>query len=252
MPDPDWVAKNRRAKYNMLPSIETWTAAFKLSQEEARDIVVSYVLNNLLTLEKPVTFGKDGAPTYPKIGERARLKLDNIGGVAFIPDSRKAADWKLSGAMDLRTAVLAVRLARYLREQSQWGVTTIYWGGMGVGRSDTDRHGKGYAIDFHGAFTRYGKFDVAADWGDQLITLPNGTKVKTWPPTVQPYYRLDVDTRAGAFFYAVYHWMAGEASDNGTNKESSIGGRSQILCPDTPDFVQRPFHQDHIHCEVDK
>ena len=51
-------------------------------------------------------------------------------------------------------------------------------------------------------------------------------------------------------FYAVYHFLAGEASDNGTNHESSIGDRSQILCPDTPDPSLRMHHQDHIHCEV--
>ena len=36
-----WEAKNRRAMYNMLPDVMNWTAAFKLSQEEARDITVS-------------------------------------------------------------------------------------------------------------------------------------------------------------------------------------------------------------------
>ncbi len=204
----------------------------------------------MLTLEKPVTFGKDGAPSYPRIGERARLKLDNIGGATFIPDSKAAAGWTMTGPMDLRTAVLAVRLAIYLRRYSKWGVSTIYWGGMGVGRDETDRHGKGLAIDFHGALTRFGKFYVATDWGSQPITLPDGKTAKHWPANVRPYYRLDVDTPAGGFFHAVYHFLAGEASDNGTNKESSIGDRSQILCPDTPDFVLRMYHQDHIHCEV--
>jgi hypothetical protein len=250
--NPDWAAKNRRAQYNMLPRMEMWKPAFRLSQEEARDIVVSYVLNNLLSLEKPVTFGTDGAPTYPNIGERAKLRLENIGGVKYVPDNRKAAGFTMTGLMDLRTAVLAVRLARYLREQSRWGVSTIFWGGMGYARDESDRHGKGYAIDFHGAITRHGKFDVSDNWGKQLITLPDGRRTKTWPLNVQPYFRLDVDTLAGGFFYAVYHFLAGEASDNGTNHESSIGGRSQILCPDTPDVVQRPWHQDHIHCEVDK
>ena len=152
---------------------------------------------------------------------------------------------------DLRTAVLAVRLAIYLQQQSKWGVRTIYWGGMGVGRDENDRHGKGYAIDFHGALTRFGKLDVAADWGSQPITLPDGKKVNKWPATVQPYYRLDVDTTAGGFFYDVYRFLTGEASDNGTNRPSSIGGRSQILCPDMPDPYLREYHQDHIHCEVD-
>jgi hypothetical protein len=251
MPPPDPLANNRRASYNMLSdSPPNWTPAYKLSQEEARDITVSYVLNNLLTLEKPVTFGDDGRPTYPKIGETARLKLASIGGVAFVPDSTAAAGWTMTGPMDLRTAVLAVRLGRYLREYSKWGVSTIYWGGMGVGRSDSDRHGKGLAIDFHGAQTRFGKFDVAVDWGNQPITLPDGKTAKVWPVTVVPYFRLDVDTPAGGFFYAVYHFLAGEASDNGTSQGSSIGGRSQILCPDTPDPGLRAFHQDHIHCEV--
>jgi hypothetical protein len=146
--------------------------------------------------------------------------------------------------------VLAVRLGIYLRQESKWGVSTIYWGGMGVGRDENDRHGKGLAIDFHGALTNFGKFDVAANWGQQPITLPNGKIAKAWPLNVMPYFRLDVDTPAGGFFYAVYHFLAGEASDNGTNHESSIGDRSQILCPDTPDPALRMYHQDHIHCEV--
>src|SRR5208337_2161953 len=186
------------------------------------------------------------------IGEKARLKLDNIGGAAFVPDSKAAAGWTMTHPVDLRTAVLAVRLAIYLQQQSKWGVKTIYWGGMGGGRDENDRHGKGYAIDFHGVFTRFGKLDVAADWGNQPITLPDGKKVKRWPATVQPYYQLDVDTPAGGFFYAVYHFLTGEASDNGTNRPSSIGDRSHILCPDTPDVIQRPNHQNHIHCEVDR
>jgi hypothetical protein len=253
MSSPDWIAKNRRASYNVLSdSPPYWTPAFKLSQEEARDIAVSYVLNNLLTFEKPVTFGNDGAPTYPKIGDKPKLVLSSIGGVEFIPDNKAAAGWKTTGPMDLRTAVLAARLARFLRQYSKWGVSAIYWGGMGVGRSATDRHGKGYALDFHGAMTRFGKLDVSADWGKQPILLPNGKKASTWPATVKPYYRLDVDTPAGGFFYAVYRFFTGEASDNGTSRGSSIGDRSQILCPDMPDPVLRVDHQDHIHCEVDK
>jgi hypothetical protein len=247
---PEWVAKNRRASYNAMPG-SPWTAAFQLSQEQARDLVVSYVLNGLLTLEKPVTFGADGAPTYPKIGERSKLKLDNIGGVRFIPDSKAAATWTFTGSMDLRTAVLAVRLATYLRE-SKWRVSTIFWGGMGVGRSDDDRHGKGYAIDFHGAITTVGKLDVAAHWGQQPITLPDGKTARQWPANIQPYFRLDVDTPAGGFFKTVYHFLAGEAVDNGSTNESSIGDRSRILHPDTPDVGQRPSHQDHIHCDIDR
>jgi hypothetical protein len=65
-----------------------------------------------------------------------------------------------------------------------------------------------------------------------------------------PYFRLDVDTKAGGFFYDVYHLLTREAAD--APRPSSIGDRSFILHPDTPDFAQRPFHQDHIHCEIDR
>ncbi|HEY2708690.1 MAG TPA: hypothetical protein VGI95_11620 [Caulobacteraceae bacterium] len=250
MGNPVQAANNRRARYNMLPSVENWTAAFKLTQEEARDIAVTYSLKNLLFFEKDVVWGKDGAPTYPKIGEKPKIKLANIGGVPWVPDNPHAKGWVTTGPLDLRTAVLAVRLAVYLTQESKWGVSTIYWGGMGVGRDQNDRHGKGLAIDFHGAMTRFGKIDVQADWGSQPVTLPDGKKVKEWPVHARPYFRLDVDTNAGGFFYAVYHFLAGESSDNGRDSESSIGDRSQILCPDTPDPNLRQYHQDHIHCEV--
>jgi hypothetical protein len=153
--------------------------------------------------------------------------------------------------MDMRTAVLAVRLSQFLKS-SRWAVTRIYWGGMGAGRADTDRHGKGFAIDFHGARTRLGKFDVLRDWGKQPITLPNGKRApgNDWGLT-PPYFRLDVDSPAGGFFYGVYQWMAGEAAD-GPKTPSSIGDHSRILCPDTPDIAYRDGHQNHIHCEIDR
>ena len=219
-----------------------------LTQAEARDLTVYYALNKQLDLEKPITFGKDGNPTFPKVGAKVTLGLD-IGGVHFTPDNKAAADWKRTRGMDMRAAVLAVRLSQFLKA-SRWGVTTIYWGGMGVGRDDNDRHGKGYAIDIHGALTRYGKIDVSEDWGKQKITLPNGKKASEWPAHTPPYFRLDVDTQAGGFFYDVYHWLTGEAAD--APRPSSIGDRSYILCPDMPDNYWRPLHQDHIHCEIDR
>lgn len=222
--------------------------ARELTQAEARDVVVSYALNHQLELEKPVAFGKDGNLTFPLVGARSTLGL-GIGGVHFTPDNKKAAGWTRTGSMDMRTAVLAVRFAQYLR--SRWGVTTIFWGGMGVGRADTDRHGKGFAIDFHGAITRIGKFDVFEDWGKQPITLPNGKTVPKWPVGTWPHFRLDVDTRAGGFFYDVYHWLTGEAAD-ARGKRTSIGDHSYILCPDMHDVTWRDLHQDHIHCEIDR
>ncbi len=48
----------------------------------------------------------------------------------------------------------------------------------------------------------------------------------------------------------VYLFLTGEAAD--APKPSLIGDRSFILHPDTRDVGQRPYHQDHIHCEIDR
>jgi hypothetical protein len=113
-----------------------------------------------------------------------------------------------------------------------------------------DRHGRGFALDFHGALTHVGKLDVWHSWGSQKITLPDGKSAREWPFNITPYFRLDVDLPAGGFFYNVYHFLTGEAAD--ATKPSSIGDRSYLLHPHTPDNVRRPFHQDHIHCEIDR
>jgi hypothetical protein len=233
---------------HVVPPAGASKPARALSQAEARDVTVYYALNGQLDLEKLIVFGKDGNPSFPKVGEKVRLGLD-IGGVHFTPANRAAATWTRTGPMDMRMAALAVRLAQYLKS-SKWGVTTIFWGGMGVGRDANDRHSKGFALDFHGALGRSGKFDGYQDWGNQKVTLPGGKTASQWPASIAPYFRLDVDTRAGGFFYDVYHFLSGEAAD--APKPSSIGDRSFILHPDTPEIGLRASHQDHIHCEIDR
>jgi len=155
--------------------------------------------------------------------------------------------------VDARTALLCVRLAQFLNT-GRWGVTAIYWGGLGIGGGVAiDQHAKGFALDFHGADTNAGTINVAKDWGGHRINLPDGTTAPIWPPGVAPYFRLDVDTPAGGFFYDVYHFLTGEAADGaGASGPTSIGDHSFILHPDTPDRVQLPKHQNHIHCEIDR
>jgi hypothetical protein len=247
MPIPDPLTVLNAMKLASNPPDGNGVPARDLSQQQARDLCVYYALNNLLSLDKGITLDKDGKPTYPKVGDKSTLGLI-IGGVNFYPDNKAAAGLKRTGRMDLRTAVLAVRIAQFLSKQ--WGITVLYWGGMGFGRDANDRHGRGLAIDIHGASGTGNYFNVTRDWGKQKITLPNGTKVNAWPNTQQPWFRLDVDTLNGKFFYQLYHFLTGEAAD--AARPSSIGDRSYILCPDMPDNYWRPLHQDHIHCEVDR
>jgi hypothetical protein len=225
-----------------------------LTQEEARDLTAYYALTGQITLEKPVTFQMDGRPAFPKPNEKVALGL-TIAGVSFVPNNPDAAAWQATKPLDMRLVVLLVRLSQYLNT-SKWGVTVIYWGGLGIaGQDPQDRHGKGFALDFHGAFTRRGRFEVLRDWWNRPITLPNGKPAphNQWPSNVQPYFRLDVDdpTGAGGFFYDVYHFLTGEAAD-GFNPAhpTSIGDHSYILHPDHPDPNQRYPHRDHIHAEI--
>ncbi len=236
----------------VLPAAST-VPARNLSRDQARDLVVYYALNDQIHLDMPVTFGIDGKPTSPKVTAKVRLDLKNIGGVQFTPNNPAAAKWKQTKPLDMRLVVLLVRLSQYLRS-GRWGVTTIFWGGLGTGRGNPNdlRHEKGYALDFHGATTNFGKLDVYKDWGTQGITLPNGKKAKdnTWPSGVSPYFRLDVNTDAGGFFYDVYHFLTGQATDAASS--TSIGSRSSILHPDHPNPTLRLSHRDHIHCEIDR
>lgn len=229
-----------------------------LTQEEARDLTAYYALTGQITLDKPVTFQLNGKPAFPKPNEKVALGL-TIAGVSFAlanPHADPAA-WKETRPLDMRLVVLLVRLSQYLK--TTWDVTVIYWGGLGIaGQNPQDRHGKGFALDFHGAMTRRGKFEVWRDWGNRPITLPNGTPAKPynqWPVNIQPYFRLDVDdpTGAGGFFYDVYHFLTGEAADGrNPSHRTSIGDHSYILHPDHPDPNQRWPHRDHIHAEIDR
>lgn len=123
LPDPMTALWLLRAA---VPPAGASAPARDLTQAEARDLVVYYALHRQLTLEKPIAFGMDGQPTFPRVGEKVKLGLA-IGGVYFTPASAAAASWTHTGPLDLRMATLAVRLAQYLHA-SRWGVTMIFGG----------------------------------------------------------------------------------------------------------------------------
>jgi hypothetical protein len=232
-----------------------------LTQEEARDLTAYYALAGDIILEKQVTFDTYGKPVFPKPNDKVTLGLE-IAGVSFTPDNPLAAKWKATKPVDLRTVALLVRLSQSLKS-GPWGVTAIYWGGLGIGKTGTvDQHAKGFALDFHGADTRRGTYKVERDWGTKPITLPNGKVASQWPATeTHTYYRLKVrdsspekfSTDAGAFFNEVYRFLTGEARD-GSNpaKPTSIGEASYIMHPDHPEPSKRPGHSNHIHAEIDR
>ena len=128
-------------------------------------------------------------------------------------------------------------------------MTTIYWGGMGVGRDTDDRHGQGFALDSHGAETNAGHIDVQADWGRPTSAADAEAGRKTWPAGMQPYSgSTSTPMPAASSTTSTISWPARPPTPP---KPSSIGDRSFIAHPDHPDASLRSCHQDHIHCEID-
>lgn len=241
-------ADEELAAYQPVPAFASKSAC-KLTQPEARDLVIHYVANGFIELKKPVAFDRFGKPAYPKVGDKVRVLLV-MDGVRLVPNNPRARGWRYTGPLDLRMVVLLHKLVQHMKKQ--WGATEIYWGGLGVGRKSDDRHGKGFAMDFHRAVTERGVFDVLRDWGKQKVSLRDGRTVAKWPETARKtYFRLDPRSGPGAFFRDAYDFLTGEACDS-PRSPTTIGDNSYIVHPDHPSPGLRRTHADHIHLEIDR
>lgn len=239
--------------------------ARSLSREQARDLVVHYWVNQVIHMERWPECDGNGNVTWPKPTNKVRLKL-NIAGVQFTPNNPQAAGWTETRELDLRNVVLVVRFTQYLRDN--WGASAIFWGGLGIGggrNNDRDTHTEGLAMDFHGAVTSAGHFDVLRDWGNQRVPAAiGGDKFGRWPGSAtKTSYRLAVDPMdlaklvlgaAGApgFFEDIYQYLTTQARHDSPEAKPRIGEGSGILHPDTPWTWLRAGHQNHFHFEVAK
>ena len=239
--------------------------ARSLSREQARDLVVHYWVNQVIHMERWPECDSKGNVIWPKPTDKVRLKL-NIAGVQLTPNNPQAAAWTETKDLDLRNVVLLVRFTQYLKDN--WGASIIYWGGLGIGggRNDNaDTHTEGLAMDFHGAVTSGGHFDVLRDWGNQRVPAAmGGDKAGRWPSSAtRTTYRLAVDetdlgklllsaTGPRGFFEDVYQYLTTQARHDSPEAKPRIGERSAILHPDTPWSSLRPGHQNHFHFEVAK
>jgi hypothetical protein len=239
--------------------------ARSLSHEQARDLVVHYWVNQVIHMERWPECDAKGNVTWPKPTDKVRLKL-NIAGVQLTPNNPQAAAWTETKDLDVRNVVLVVRFTQYLKDN--WGASIIYWGGLGIGggRNDNaDTHTEGLAMDFHGAVTSAGHFDVLRDWGNQRVPAAiGGDKAGRWPGTAtKTSYRLAVDPMdlpkfvlgavgARGFFEDIYEYLTTQARHDSPEAKPRIGEGSGILHPDTPWSWLRPGHQNHFHFEVAK
>jgi hypothetical protein len=99
-------------------------AARSLTPQQARDMVLHYWVNKLISLEDIPTCDSNGKVLTPKVGSRVRVRLDNIAGVKFVADQHVARSWTYTGLIQMRTIVLIVRFAQFLKHE--WNASVIY------------------------------------------------------------------------------------------------------------------------------
>jgi hypothetical protein len=260
-----------------------------LSNAEAFDVLI-YLYD---TDEIKLTNGVKRDPNdpdkivSPKPGEQVRVGMV-MGDVTFrhASDAKRpkggAEGWDTTADFNPTPAfaVLLYRMGVLLHDQ--WQVTTIVCGGVGIGggRSATDSHTQGRAIDFYGVVRTGGAtIDVHRDWFVRPVSTAiideDGTSMQydavgddKWGGDDNTYFRLTYSTDAQdetprRFFNSVYEFVAKE-STTGTNDISAenfrrgvLLGKGYIFHPDYPHWgswapgdAGRQSHHDHMHFQL--
>ncbi|HYW45692.1 MAG TPA: hypothetical protein VE959_22705 [Bryobacteraceae bacterium] len=134
-----------------------------LAPAEAFELLMSLVSSGEITLAEEVNSYKAGQQI------KVRTSIAGVDYLQALPKNRGSNG--SAGAVRTRffypTAPFAVVLHRLaLRLRDSWGATQIVWGGIGAGSGShsLDCHMIGTCVDFYGAATRKGNFDVRQDW----------------------------------------------------------------------------------------
>lgn len=246
-----------------------------LTQEEARKLLDYLVDKKEIALYEPI-----------KSDKQAQVKVQtSIGGVDFLQaqgknmgrfgsiNAHKTAYFQPTPAF----AIVLYRLALRLREN--WGASNIVWGGIGAGsgKHTEDCHMNGSCVDFYGASTRAGVFDVRRDWyyrpvykSDGKLHAMDKDEDDRWAHDLHTYYRLLVtkdaeekdladktyyNPRARDFFLDVYTFISEQCAFGRFDiSPAALRSGAPILAgytihPDYPTLLRRP-HNDHIHFQL--
>jgi hypothetical protein len=169
-------------------------------------------------------------------------------------------------------AIVLYKLAKLLIDD--WDAKQVVYGGIGVGGNAavTDCHSTGHCVDFYGADTKRGNFDVRRDWwsrpvfdsaGNEHPSDGKGWAQDKWKNETNTYYRLAMspdakDLAAAEFFAAIYEFAYNETRAESFDinpLEFSSGIRLRkgfIMHPDYPkkETPGRESHNDHIHFQL--
>ncbi len=265
-------------KYGVEPAYAS-KAARDLSTQEAFDLLIHLVFRGEIVLDTPVKVDDSGKVISPRPGQQVMVQT-TMAGVDYLHASGKFnANSGTAGASKDKHfaptpafAIVLYRLAKFLAQD--WGTTQIVWGGVGKGADNKSKncHEVGTCVDFYGATTGKGKFDVVADWTRKPVYRQDGTVLPVtwdqniwgvasfenrWGPATQTHYRLRQhdDSPAYDFFLAVYKFVNEQCTSSGDTAPNAFGlgqplARGQTIHPDYPDPTLRKNHRDHMHFQL--
>jgi hypothetical protein len=250
-------------------------SAQSMTAQEAFDVLMYLVDTGEITLEEPVKTNAKGAIVSPAVNDQIRVRT-SMAGIDFYQASGDNGGVNGSKgahkvAFFMPTAAFAIVLYRLaVRMRDSWKTTRIVWGGIGHGSGlhKSDCHMTGNCVDFYGATTGSGTFDVRKDWFLRRVTQKNGKlhplapdDNDRWGNATETFYRFatatdDEDKEPGEFFLDVYTFVSEQCMFGPFDiPPSSMTTGSPLkagytLHPDYPIRDQRRHHNDHIHFQL--
>ncbi|HLV88846.1 MAG TPA: hypothetical protein VKV39_17805 [Candidatus Sulfotelmatobacter sp.] len=254
--------------------------ARNLSESDAFKLMMDLVELEQITLFDKIVRDKSGKITSHKPGMQTKI-IPEIAGIPFLKASgtnngnngSAGATQQKYFAPTPSFAIVLFKLAVMLRDD--WQATQVVYGGIGAGGSPgvTDCHMTGRCMDFYGADTNKGTFDVRKDWwlrpvydsaGNLHPSEGNGWGVDRWKDETKTWYRLATspkpeDANAADFFAAIYEFAheqaRAEAFDINPHEFSagSLLKMGWIIHPDYPRKLGkggREKHNDHMHFQL--
>lgn len=237
-----------------------------LSEQEAFDLLMHLAYRGEIIIDEVFRTDKTGKLIYPKPGQQMKVHT-NMAGVDYYQASSIGFPGNYYKATFTPTPAFAIVLYRLAQRLGggYYGATRIVWGGIGHGATGKrlNCHEIGTCVDFYGAYTRHGKFDVLADWARKPIFDKDGKKLKPpnwttdkWGHANETYYRLRFsdDGLAYSFFAEVYDFVYEQCTvgsmDVAQLKEGQRVQPGNIIHPDYPASSLRSTHQEHMHFQL--
>jgi hypothetical protein len=231
-----------------------------LTDQEAFDLLMHLVFRGEIMLDEKIRTDAAGKIVYPVPGKQMRVRA-RMSGI----------EYKHATNPTIRhfTAKPALAIALYRMAQKlnggYYGVTEIVWGGaIGYGHEGkkANCHEIGTCIDIYSASMRFGKFEVAKDWGLRPVFKSDGTRVQAndvdpWGDATKTFYRLREKDNGVKYFFFIELYRAGVEqftigpTDNLDLEEGKpVKEGANMFHPDYPGIDLRRSHQEHMHFQI--